>query len=587
MFHEAKDCRRLILFSLIIIGVNLWWLHLNQCPPWGDEPGHLNKTLEYFFPLLDKNLDQIYQRLTRTELYPPLVHLITTLFYCLSKNSYSVAVISLQIFIPIFVFSLFFTLKHYWNSEVAWAGVFLGATSPFYLELSRRYLMDMPLLAFTALGFCLLIKTEKFQNRKFSLWFGAIFGLAMLEKWTIMFFLIPALLWYSAPILWQTLKKKSFITMGVAFSLAAFIALLRVLIKPGGQPPALFWPILIPLLFLLLALIYFSVRKLRANELTSGANLLEAAGLAMLLCLPWYLYNLPAILNMEHFLDRTFPINYRYNLRFYLQVLSSCFTLALPLVGIGILFSLFQNRKALIFSFSFLIAMLILVFNIQADRYLLPVIFFMIPLAVFWLRSIMPKSLYLMIFALIGSVQLCGWMFLPQIPHKLLQARSSNNIEPLCLLTAKVPDRGDYSSIEALSEDIENYTLRYPRNQALIFWAMVCSKENSITFHDTIIYYLAKKRLSHPINIWMGVNFPERVPGELERMRKNFPPNALIIYDKLPPCPQNPELVTGKPCSLLKIYSWGNQQSVSIYLVKNSAKKLWTDIKNTPNAQKN
>jgi|GEM_PF-5409392 len=575
MRKEQRDYLFLALFSLLVIGVNTIWSALNQRPPWGDEPGHLIKTLEYFYPLKDVDISTFLGILSKPELYPPLAHFITVWFYFWGGNSYQIALLSLQIFVPIFIFSLFLTIRHFWNREIAWAGVILGGTSPFFLEYTRQYLMDMPLLAFTALGFYLLIKTEGFKNRKFSVWLGAIFGLAMLEKWTVLFFLVPAILWTAVPVIWQTLKKTPLLIIGVFISLLCFILLLRVMEQPGFEPQKLFWSLFLPVLVIFIFSLHLAARKLKENDFFSAANLVDSANLGIIICLPWYLYNLIAIIDMEHFLDRTFPINPLFNLNFYLKVWSSSFTLALPLAMTGIIFSLIRRNQAILLTISFLAALLILIFNIQADRYFLPAVFFLVPLAIFWTRPFLPKAAFLITFFLIGLLQLTGWLFLNHSSLGLIRARSSSGYAPICILTSEPPDRANYQTIAQIADDLGNNFKNASIKKFPGFWILIHDEkpqaniqgQQQISFQDTPFYYLYKNRQNQKIDFWRSLHTPGIPSAELKREKLLYPPDYLVVFDELSDNNVNPEKETGYSCALLKIYPQTGNFQIKIYRV--------------------
>lgn len=199
------DCC-LLFFVLLIYAINLFSLvRADLTPPSWDESVHLRDSLVFYNVLTNPgqiNLDMIRDIVNKSEeyplfrpsgYYPPLVPVFTAFWYLFLGTSSVVAILSNLVFIGVLLFSTYALGATLFDRNIGLLSAVFVATFPIILQHSVVYMLDLPLTALVALGIWLVVKTENFSNRLFSLLAGVCFGLGMLTKWTFLFFALGPL----------------------------------------------------------------------------------------------------------------------------------------------------------------------------------------------------------------------------------------------------------------------------------------------------------------------------------------------------------------------------------------------------------
>lgn len=164
---------------------------------------HFLKSLQVLEYLKAGNLTAIFYQ----TVYPPLFHLHSALFYRFFGISLETAFWSQFLFWVILVFSLYGIGTYLFSPLVGVLTVLVYLTSPTVLLIAPCYLLDIPSAAMLALCFYLLLKTENFQRRSYSLLFGAALGLGLMVKWWVGYQLSLLLLFYLAYVSYTSFKK--------------------------------------------------------------------------------------------------------------------------------------------------------------------------------------------------------------------------------------------------------------------------------------------------------------------------------------------------------------------------------------------
>ncbi|MCK5177441.1 MAG: glycosyltransferase family 39 protein, partial [Candidatus Aenigmarchaeota archaeon] len=181
----------LILFHTI---VNWWWLSVDTLPPGWDQAGHLIESLKIYEIFTHPSID-IFSRLAEvSNYYPPFFEICTVPFYLLFGISDDVAIMTNILFLGILILSVYGIGKKMYNKKTGLFSAFLVSFYPIIFGHLREYLMDVSLTAMVTLSIYLLLKTDYFNNRMYSMLFGISLGLGMLTKWTFVFFICPAIL---------------------------------------------------------------------------------------------------------------------------------------------------------------------------------------------------------------------------------------------------------------------------------------------------------------------------------------------------------------------------------------------------------
>ena len=132
--------------------------------------------------------------------YPPLVYLISLPFYLMGKPVFDTAVLSQGIFVLILAFSIWGAARRLFNAPVAWLTVFIVLSLPGIQLMGKYYMLDLPLTAMVSLTFYFYLSSEHFENLPYSLLFALAFGLGLLTRYQMAFYLAGLFLY---EIVWQ------------------------------------------------------------------------------------------------------------------------------------------------------------------------------------------------------------------------------------------------------------------------------------------------------------------------------------------------------------------------------------------------
>jgi len=173
-----------ILLSLVVVAIalaNLVWLALETRPPHWDMARHLFTSLDYWNSLTQGKVGQV---MTQYRYYPPFLYWLTMPFYLLFGISVKAAVQVNTVFIAVLVFSTYGIGRRLWGRRVGVLAAIMTVSTPMIVSQFKEYQLDAPLTAMVALCIYLLIRTEEFASRKYSVIFGFVVGLCLLTNST-------------------------------------------------------------------------------------------------------------------------------------------------------------------------------------------------------------------------------------------------------------------------------------------------------------------------------------------------------------------------------------------------------------------
>jgi 4-amino-4-deoxy-L-arabinose transferase-like glycosyltransferase len=179
----------LALLWLFHVVNNGLWQSTNVVILGWDRPAHLLRSLAYHQALRPLSLDSISQIITYHNFYPPLFHLSVALFYGLFGVSADVTAAANAIYMAVLLFAVYGIGKRMFGAKVGLLAAFLVSMLPIVFCLSRYTYVEYALMSMVALSVYLLIRTDEFQNKTYSLLFGLSVGLGMLTKWVFIAFL--------------------------------------------------------------------------------------------------------------------------------------------------------------------------------------------------------------------------------------------------------------------------------------------------------------------------------------------------------------------------------------------------------------
>jgi 4-amino-4-deoxy-L-arabinose transferase-like glycosyltransferase len=292
----------LLGFFAFHTAVNWTWTATNITLMGWDRSSHLAKTLIYNDILREINLRSLFTALTWPWNRPPLPFLSVVPFYRLFGVSTDVALMSNCLYLAILLWSVYGIGRQLYGRRVGLLASFLVSFYPILFSISRLSYVDYALTAMAALGIYLLLKTDGFRHRGWSLTFGLGMGLGLLTKW-------PFIAFAGAPIAYEAwrsgaLKRLLFVSWGGLegatrlhrlvtspwFHVLAALALTAVWYIPNWDRLSGFvlgpW---LPLISWLLLACTFYVVSRKAGQ---GTNLLSAVLIGGTLASAWSLPNI-------------------------------------------------------------------------------------------------------------------------------------------------------------------------------------------------------------------------------------------------------------------------------------------------------
>lgn len=221
-----------IILGLIWLVSNLvdqLWLILDHSAPAWDQSNHLTKSLQYFHALeTPKFWDSQWWRSfwMLSSKYPPLTYIIAAIFQKIFGVGNDSALITNFLYNGILLISVYTIGKTLFNPQIGLWGAGFSMLFPRLYQTRLQFVIDNPLMTLTVACFCCLTiwKYEKIRQKQWlwSLIFGLCWGLALLTKQSVMFFLFAPLVWLGINYLWQR-KWERIVQLIVSFIVSAFV----------------------------------------------------------------------------------------------------------------------------------------------------------------------------------------------------------------------------------------------------------------------------------------------------------------------------------------------------------------------------
>ncbi|MDJ0843230.1 phospholipid carrier-dependent glycosyltransferase [Crocosphaera sp.] len=221
-----------IILGLIWLGSNVcdrFWLILDHSLPAWDQSNHLAKSLQYFYSLNSPELfngewwRNFWMISTK---YPPLTYIIGAFFQKMFGLGNDPALLSNLLYNAILIISVYFIGKTLFNDKVGLWSAGLTLLFPRLYQTRLQFLIDTPLMTLTVACFCCLTLWKVEPNRRkqwlWTILFGLCWGLTLLTKQSVMFFLFTPLLWLGITSLWQK-KWERILQLWVSFLVSSLL----------------------------------------------------------------------------------------------------------------------------------------------------------------------------------------------------------------------------------------------------------------------------------------------------------------------------------------------------------------------------
>jgi len=184
-----------VFMGLVLL--HLIWLALNDRPPMWDSALHLTNALEYYRYLQHETFS-LPEFLSISYYYPPLFYLSLLPLFLIRIGPDSATLLHLPfllaLLLSVYYLGVTFTGRRAAGVTAAvWCVLF-----PHVLWLSREVMIDLETVAWTAVLVALAVASRRFRRREITVAWGLGCGLAVLYKWSIVFYAGPPLLWLLA-----------------------------------------------------------------------------------------------------------------------------------------------------------------------------------------------------------------------------------------------------------------------------------------------------------------------------------------------------------------------------------------------------
>lgn len=438
VLNFIKDKWHLLFLAILLIFFTIhtaFFISRDRSPIVSDSHTHLRFARDSYNTL--GNVDKFGKLGYFNTHYPPLVYVVTGFFYRVFGLSLTTARWSIYPFSIIFIIALFFTGFHFGGKSGAVAACLIGTSNIYFINYSHLYMLDIPHSAITCLAMFFLFKSELFKKPVFSYLFGLTFGLALLCRFSTVYFIAGPLI---VLFLYFALHSLRLFVLVIPFALGINGMLLYFLKFAYKNKQNLdmiksrFGFNLIILLTVSAFLIFLTIivkRKLMGffrqrnldvvNQILTGTR---SVLLSLIIAMPVYLYIMPML--MFRLTDHIFNLRVTQNLVINYNSLNNFFPMIFILTGIGIIFILIRRKQVLDFVVLISLAISGFIFTTYSaapfGRYLIVTALAFSVLGGYWIEYIGKLKFIALAFIFSYSALSLSFLFFsPAVPEKLYE----------------------------------------------------------------------------------------------------------------------------------------------------------------------
>ncbi len=278
----------LVLAAIILwtFGCNLIWTILDEQPPSWDQAAHLRIALKYA-SVFSSGSERMWLDLLSVEsFYPPVYHLSLLPVFAVFGFAADNAVIVNSFFLAVTLLAIYGIGRRLYDRNVGLLAAFLFACYPFPAYSARQCMIGITLTAVVTLSYYLFLRSNHFEDRKFSVLFALSYAVGLMVKWTFFLYLLPAVilgLWGWAHRSLAAHAGLWLYYLGLILATMVFPFLLFIL----SQGKSIVLLLEAGLVFALVR--YFPRVGLSASKLI---HILTLTLVSLWVCFPWYAHNL-------------------------------------------------------------------------------------------------------------------------------------------------------------------------------------------------------------------------------------------------------------------------------------------------------
>ena len=413
-----------ILLALILwtLGCNQIWALLDTRPLSWDPAAHLRIAFGYWTAFTSGS-DRMWLDLLSVEsFYPPFYHLSLLPVFGWLGFSEDNGVLVNSFYLAITILSTYGIGQWLYDRNTGLLAAFLISCYPFIAHISRQLSIGTALTASVALTYYLFLRSNNFEDSKYSFWFSCSFAVGLMFKWTFFFYLLPALilgLYKRQGDQPGKIFKKTVFYLGMIFALM-ILPLVMFVLAAGRE-----W-----ILALELGLIFVLVRSFPAVRISPQKviNILTLTFVSLLVCFPWYAHNLAKMsrgIAKFGLPDTVLKGAMEWNLPiwgYYLEAMGRQMGLPLLLVFVvGLVIFIFnrKNFNLLLFGWIVLPFLVFTFINNKGVRYTMPCLAAMAVVSALGILSLSSQTIRKWAVGLTVVMGLCTYVYAGFIPGEL------------------------------------------------------------------------------------------------------------------------------------------------------------------------
>ena len=193
------------------------WLAIDRTPPEWDHANHLERVVRCAGDLARGDVRRIFERST---FYPPVVPCAAALVYRLAPSDAAGSQAVVLAFLGLGMAAVYLLGRRVAGGTAGVVAAVVFGAAPFVVFSSLRFQLDLPLASLVALAIVVVLKTDGFTHRGWSLAAGALFGVGMLTKPTFAAYVLTPIILVAA----RTRRASTWINLTLAVVAGALLS---------------------------------------------------------------------------------------------------------------------------------------------------------------------------------------------------------------------------------------------------------------------------------------------------------------------------------------------------------------------------
>jgi hypothetical protein len=190
--RPGREWATLGVAFLALALVSAAWLGLDRAPPVWDHANHLERAVICGSDLSRGDFGHVLEG--RSSFYPPLVLCLGGLVYLAWPSDAAFGQIVMLGFLGLGMAMTYVLGRRVAGGAAGVVGAVLFAAAPFVVYTTLRFQLDAPLAAMVATALVVVLNTDGFSRRSWSLLAGLVLGLGLLTKTPFAVYVAPPLL---------------------------------------------------------------------------------------------------------------------------------------------------------------------------------------------------------------------------------------------------------------------------------------------------------------------------------------------------------------------------------------------------------